>query len=195
VPVPHAVNVPNPYYVRVAQPVQVTVNRPYAVEVPRPVPYPVPQYVRTNIPVLQQQHIATLDATKANPFEGFIENAQSTFQNVIGNLPSLPQNPFENFQNPFQNFELPSFPSLPSFSPQVTQTPAPATGNNVPDATNVDSVAIDNPVLKKTAQSVVTHHHQTQSAYKPATTCAGCSVSSTHITSKHVQPTDNGYNY
>ncbi|KMQ92104.1 chorion protein s38, partial [Lasius niger] len=103
VPVPHAVDVPKPYYVRVAQPVQVTVNRPYAVEVPRPVPYPIPQYVRSNIPVVQQQHIATLDATKAYPFEGFIENAQSTFQNVIGNLPSL-QNPFENFQNPFQNF-------------------------------------------------------------------------------------------
>ncbi|KAL6434861.1 hypothetical protein ACFW04_005204 [Cataglyphis niger] len=208
VPVPHAVEVPKPYYVRVAQPVQVTVNRPYAVEVPRPVAYPVPQYYRTNVPVVQQQHINTLDTSRIRtPInnKGFFEDVQSTFGSAISNLPSF-QNPLENFQNPFQNFELPSFISsfnpLPSF-PQVT--PAPSSNSNV-QAASSDSIIIENPALKtettvtKTAQPVVTHHarlHQTtHSGVKPTTTCAGCSVSATHITKQHVLPTDtNGYNY
>lgn len=215
VPVPHAVEVPKPYYVRVAQPVRVTVNRPYAVEVPRPVPYPVPQYYRTNVPVVQQQHINTLDTSRIsnNPTnnKGFFEDVQSTFGSVISNLPSF-QNPLENFQNPFENFELPSFissfnPSLPSL-PQVTPAPSTASNSNVQAASSADSIVIENPALKTettrtVAQPVITHHarlHQTtHSGVKPTTTCAGCSVSATHITTKHkehVLPTDaNGYNY
>lgn len=168
VPVPHPVEVPKPYYVRVAQPVPVTVNRPYAVEVPRAVPYSVPHYVRTNVPVVQQQPI---DVKASNPVEGFFENAQSTFQNVAGNLPFQNplegfqnqiqgfQNPFQDFQNPFQGVQNPfggsegfqnifaQLPFLPSFTPQTTQPPAPAQVNNVPTANSADSIAIENPTL------------------------------------------------
>lgn len=217
VPVPHAVEVPKPYYVRVAQPVPVTVNRPYAVEVPRAVPYPVPHYVRTDVPVLQQEHVNTLDVKASSPVEGLFENAQSTFQNAFGNLQF--QNPLENFQFAnFPNFGLPSFiPSFPSFPspsfpspsiPSPTQPAAPA--NNVPTANSADSIAIDNPTLNaettntKTvvAQPAVTHHvrlHQTtQPVFKSTTTCAGCSISPTTAKQEHVQSNgdaNGGYTY
>ncbi|XP_072750511.1 uncharacterized protein [Anoplolepis gracilipes] len=208
VPVPQAVEVPKPYYVRVAQPVPVTVNRAYPVEVPRPVAYPVPHYVRTNIPVLQHQHLNPLDVKASNPIEGLFENAQSTFQGVLGNFPNLPSFPnLETLQNAFSNFPgLPSFslPSLP-FTPQATPAPAPVTLSNV--ASNTDSVTIENPAeTTKTAvvQPLVTHHakvHQTTHSFKPTTTCAGCSVSSTHTSTKHKEnvpstaDSNGGYNY
>lgn len=217
VPVPHAVEVPKPYYVRVPQPVQVTVDRPYPVEVPRPVPYPVPHYVKTSVPVAHAHHL-TVD-TKANPLQGFFDNTQTTFQNVLSGVSTF-GNPLESFQNPFENFDLssfpslpfvPSLPSLPSFIPQQPQSTHTTTTEHisVPSSTNSDTVTVNNPALKPETTIVKTnvvqpthhtHHVKTvpqKQVYKPATACAGCIVSSASSKQEYVQPTDanGGYVY
>lgn len=211
VPVPHTVEIPKPYYVRVPQPVQVTVDRPYPVEVPRPVPYPVPHYVKTSIPIAHTHHL-TIDA-KANPLQSFFDNTQTTFQNVVPSLPTF-GNPLEGFQNPFENFDfssLPfipsSLPNLPSFIPQPQKPQSTATEHiNVPASINSDTITVDNLALKPQTTSIKTNVvkptqiktiSQTQQAYKPATACAGCIVSSASSKQEYVQPTDanGGYVY
>ncbi|XP_012536987.2 uncharacterized protein LOC105837060 isoform X2 [Monomorium pharaonis] len=204
VPVPHTVEIPKPYYVRVPQPVQVTVDRPYPVEVPRPVPYPVHHYVKTGVPVA---HHVVATGIKANPFQTFFDNTQSTFQNVFAGLPTF-SNPLESFPNPFENgFDISSIPGI-SFIPGPIQSliPQQIPGVPTPEPSPVgsDSVAVENPALKtettvtKTSvQPTITHIKTVPQGYKPTTACAGCTVTSASSKQEYVQPTDanGGYVY